>query len=65
MPGQTGQTSPAAWSQTVMTRSILGASGPANSSQDLLRAPASESPIEARYSATYGLIVPPGRLPAL
>jgi len=39
-PGQTGQTSPAAASQTVMTKSILGASSLANSSQLFERKPA-------------------------
>ena len=37
VPNHTGQASPAALSQTVMTRSISGAPGAANSSQDLLR----------------------------
>jgi len=36
-PGQTGQTSCAALSQTVKTKSSFGESGFANSSQDLLR----------------------------
>ena len=39
-PGQIGQTSPAALSQTVKTKSSFGASGPANSSQDFERRPA-------------------------
>jgi hypothetical protein len=39
LPGQTGQTSFAALSQTVKTKSSLGESGFANSSQGLLRAP--------------------------
>ena len=38
-PGQTGQTSLAASSQTVNTKSISGAPGRANSSHDLLRRP--------------------------
>ena len=38
-PGQTGQTSPAALSQTVKIKSIDGAPGAANSSQLLLRKP--------------------------
>ena len=38
-PGQTGQTSPAALSQTVNTKSSVGAPGAANSSQLLLRRP--------------------------
>ena len=38
-PGQYGQASPAALSQTVNTKSITGASGPANSSQDFERSP--------------------------
>ena len=38
-PGQAGQTSPAASSQTVMTKSSFGASGRANSSQDFERNP--------------------------
>jgi hypothetical protein len=36
-PGQSGQTSPAALSHTVSTKSIAGAPGNANSSQLLLR----------------------------
>jgi hypothetical protein len=43
-PGQNGQTSPAALSHTVKMKFILGASGAANSSQDLLRSPPSQSP---------------------
>ena len=39
VPGHTGQISCAALSQTVMTRSMGTASGPMNSSQDLLRRP--------------------------
>src|SRR5215468_2599351 len=39
-PGQTGQASLAALSQTVKTKSIFGASNLANSSQLLLRKPA-------------------------
>ena len=38
-PGQTGQASPAALSQTVKTKSITGASGAANSSQLFERKP--------------------------
>src|SRR3954447_5011998 len=38
-PGQTGQASPAALSQTVKMKSIWGASGPENSSQLLDRKP--------------------------
>ena len=38
-PGQTGQLSPAALSQTVNTKSITGASGAANSSQLFERMP--------------------------
>ena len=38
-PGQAGQLSPAAWSQTVKTKSILGAPGTANSSHDFDRSP--------------------------
>jgi hypothetical protein len=38
-PGHTGQTSPAALSQTVMTKSICGASGLANTSHALLDNP--------------------------
>jgi hypothetical protein len=37
LPGQIGQTSPAALSQTVKMKSIGGASGPANSSHDFER----------------------------
>src|SRR5262249_32104576 len=40
LPGQIGQTSPAALSQTVMTNCICGAPGASNSSQDLDRRPA-------------------------
>ena len=39
LPGQTGQTSPAALSQTVKMKSSRGAPGVANSSQLLLRRP--------------------------
>jgi hypothetical protein len=38
-PGHIGQTSPAAWSQTVKTKSITGAPRSANSGQLLLRNP--------------------------
>jgi hypothetical protein len=38
-PGQTGQTSFLALSQTVKTKSSLGAPGPANSSQLFERSP--------------------------
>jgi len=41
-PGQTGQASPAAPSQTVNTKSIAGAPGPANSSQLFERNPSVE-----------------------
>ena len=64
-PGQMGQTSPAALSQTVMTRSIRGAPGSANSSQDLDRRPSTECPFSLSTSMDSGLTAPAGRLPAL
>ena len=64
-PGQRGQTSPAALSQTVKMKSILGASGEANSSQLLLRMPAVSQPRLCRVFTARGLTVPDGELPAL
>ena len=66
LPGQTGQTSLAAWSQTVKTKSICGAPGLANSSQLLLRSPlvSADEPFRAAR-APAGCTAPLGKLPAL
>src|SRR5215472_7517565 len=63
-PGHTGQTSPAASSQTVMTRSITGAPCAANSSQPLLRRPIVEMCCLASVSSAKGLGPASGVLPA-
>src|SRR6516162_5620665 len=64
-PGHTGQVSPAAWLQTVKTKSITGAPGLANSSQLLLRSRlVSRCAFSSRSSAS-GCTTPLGRLPAL
>ena len=62
-PGQNGQTSLAALSQTVKTKSIFGASAPANSSQDLLRSPAIEISASSSCLSASGRTVP-GRMAA-
>src|SRR5215469_14719560 len=64
-PGQTGQTSFAALSQTVKTKSSLGESGFANSSQGLLRAPQAGIRADSSWRRASGLTVPLGWLPAL
>ena len=53
-PGQTGQTSPAALSQTVNTKSSGGEPGCANSSQFLLRIPSVGSRLHAGTPARTG-----------
>ena len=65
LPGQIGQTSPAAWSQTVNTKSIFGAPGLANSSQHFERSLSAGSFIELRVSIETGFTSPLGKLPAL
>ena len=64
-PGQMGQTSLAALSQTVKMKSICGASGSANSSQDLLRRPSVGMPALRSCSRASGRTLPVGWLPAL
>ena len=54
-PGQKGQTSPAALSHTVMTKSMCGASAVANSSQVLLRRPSVEIPTDSSVFSARGL----------
>src|SRR5690606_3551104 len=63
-PGQTGQASPAALSQTVNTKSITGAPGWANSSQLFERkASVGYSKLPSTFKAN-GLTSPSGWLPA-
>src|SRR5208283_4543600 len=64
-PGQRGQTSAAALSQTVKTKFIRGAPGLANSSQLLLRRPATGKPATSSCFSASGLTRPVGWLPAL
>jgi hypothetical protein len=64
-PGQKGQASLAALSQTVKTKSMRGALGAANSSQDLLRRPVVEMPADASCCERFGRGDPEGWLPAL
>src|SRR5271154_2881769 len=64
-PGQMGQTSPAALSQTVKTKSRRGAPGLANSSQGLLRRPAVGKDAASRRRRAAGWTAPLGWLPAL
>lgn len=59
-PGHTGQTSAAAESQTVNTKSIRGAPPFANSSQLLLRNPSVESPANFSCSNAKGFTRPAG-----
>ena len=59
-PGQIGQTSFAALSQTVNTKSILGASGKANSSQDLLRRPSTGICAACKRCKASGRTLPDG-----
>ena len=63
-PGQTGQTSPAALSQTVITKSICGAPTAANSLQLLLRQTSVGSFIRRNVSSASGCTSPRGWLPA-
>src|SRR5690606_8885792 len=62
-PGQTGHVSPAALSQTVMTRSIGSASGPANSCQLFERRPSAGRPVARSTSSAIGCGSPFGWLP--
>jgi hypothetical protein len=64
-PGHTGQVSFAAESQSVNTKSILGAPGAANSSQLLLRNPSVEIPACCSWRMANGWTTPCGWLPAL
>src|ERR1700694_1875785 len=64
-PGHTGQTSLAALSQTVKTKSIWGASGFANSSQHLLRRPSVGARESSICFSASGRTIPDGWLPAL
>jgi hypothetical protein len=64
-PGHSGQVSLAALSQTVNTKSILGAPGRVNSSQLLLRRPLAGIPARASSLSASGRTVPEGCLPAL
>ena len=63
-PGQYGQISPAALSQTVKTKSICRASSPANSSQLLERRPSVANPFSPRRASAAGCTFPLGWLPA-
>src|SRR5450755_899975 len=64
-PGHTGQTSPAALSQTVMTKSSGGESACANSDQLLLRRSSVDMRFALSNSSASGLTLPTGWLPAL
>src|SRR5215469_7545016 len=64
-PGHTGHTSLAALSQTVNTKSILGASGLANSFQSLLRKPVVDSFALSISISAAGWTLLFGWLPAL
>ena len=59
-PGQTGQTSRAALSQTVKTKCMGGAPGAENSSQDLLRRPAVGMPESSSWRRASGRTLPEG-----
>ena len=59
-PGQTGHTSPAASSHTVITKSSRGPPAAANSSQFLLRAPVVGMCCCSRNSSTRGFTAPLG-----
>ena len=65
LPGQTGQASPAALSQTVKMKSNFGASGLANSSQDFERKCDTSNPRPRNSVSVFGLTWPLGWLPAL
>ena len=64
-PGQTGQTSFAALSQTVKTKSSFGAPGKENSSHVLLRNPSVGKCAISSCLKDSGRTLPVGRLPAL
>ena len=64
-PGQTGQVSPAALSQTVNTKSSAGAPGLANSLQDFERKPGRIVAEALQQPIACGLTCPFGWLPAL
>src|ERR1035441_4187258 len=64
-PGQTGQISLAALSQTVKTKFSFGESGRENSSQDLLRRFVVSSPAISICLIASGRTTPAGWLPAL
>ena len=64
-PGQIGQASAAAESQTVKMKSIFGAPAAANSSQLFERAPLVGRPLFVSSSIANGLTRPLGWLPAL
>src|SRR5688572_9769516 len=64
-PGQTGQTSPAALSQTVKMKSMCGAPALANSFQFLERRPSVPRLFFRSRSSANGLTAPLGWLPAL
>ena len=64
-PGQKGQASLAALSHTVKTKSMGGAPGEENSSQDLLRRLAVLNPAFSSWRIASGRTAPDGWLPAL
>src|SRR5688500_17043827 len=64
LPGQMGQGSPAAASQTVKRNSRSAAPGAANSSQLLDRSPSVGKPRSRRISIAMGWTSPLGKLPA-
>src|SRR5688500_15252734 len=64
-PGQIGHISPAALSQTVKTKSSLGAPALANSSQLFERKPLASMRFFANSSTANGFTLPVGWLPAL
>src|SRR6185312_2725434 len=65
LPGQTGQASPAALSQTVKMKSKSGAPGLANSSHDLDRNSDTAKPRPRNSLRVLGFTSPLGWLPAL
>ena len=65
LPGQAGQTSPAAWSHTVKIKSITGAPERANSSQLLLRNPCVGSWWLFEHLESQWIHYATGALPAL
>ena len=64
LPGQNGQASPAALSQTVKMKSIFGAPGTPNTSQLLELKPSVEIPCSLRTFNANGVTTPFGWLPA-